>query len=147
METLLITGSRNMHGHMREWVRRTVARAKENGWAVIVGDAGGVDAAVIQDCAELDVPCTVYGAYNKMRNRIPQSAIHFNIALLGTYPERDRHMTEKCSRCVGIWDGKSRGTRLTFSLVASRGLPVHVWHEAEGNWCSFNDLATAKSEP
>ena len=45
---LLVTGSRKATPAMIEYARKAVSRARERGWEVIVGDASGVDAAVMR---------------------------------------------------------------------------------------------------
>ena len=120
---LLITGSRGASAAMLKYARQIVAETKAKGWTIIVGDAAGVDAAVITACDRLGVPVIVYGAFEKMRRRTTTGT---NIAVTGDFPARDRLMAERCSRCVAIWDGRSKGTRYTFKYAQRLGRPAAV---------------------
>jgi len=122
---LLITGSRNASSAMLDYARKVVARAKEKGWKIIVGDADGVDDTVIQACDDLGVPVTVFGAYRKMRSKMRTGE---NIALPGSYPTRDRHMAILCTCCMAIWNGESHGTMITYRAAQSLG--KQVWLKA-----------------
>jgi hypothetical protein len=121
-QLLLITGSRSASPEMLDYARRVVARTKEKAWKIIVGDADGIDGAVIQACDDLGVPVTVYGAYTKMRRRTRSGE---NVALPGSYPARDRHMATLCTCCIAIWNGQSRGTMNPYR--AARALGKQAW--------------------
>jgi hypothetical protein len=63
MVRVLITGSREASPAMLAKVEEVVLWVKRQGYALLVGDAPGVDAHV-RVCAEaLSVPTTVYGAF------------------------------------------------------------------------------------
>lgn len=115
---LLITGSRNASSAMLDYAHKVVARAKEKGWKIIVGDADGVDDTMIQACDDLGVPVTVFGAYRKMRRKTRTGE---NSALPGSYPTRDRHMATLCTYCMAIWNGESHGTMITYRAAQSLG--------------------------
>ncbi len=123
---LLITGSRKAPPAMRAYARRAVARAAELGWHVIVGDAAGVDAAVIAACDTLRVPITVCGAHGRLRRRTRTGE---NLALGSRrypYVLRDLWMAARCDVCLALWDGTSRGTRKTFAAAREMGKRVHL---------------------
>lgn len=120
---LLITGSRNASPKMIEYAKKVVERAHELGWSIIVGDAPGVDWMVIAHCDFLFVPVEVHGAFGKCRN---QSSQGNNITHKCTYPERDRIMADLCDRCVGVWNGKSHGTKITHEAVLALGKPSYL---------------------
>jgi hypothetical protein len=127
MTVLLITGSRSASERMLKYAQKAVARAKELGWEIVVGDASGVDAAVIEACDNLNVPVTVYGAYGRMRH---QTKTGTNYALTNTsYPQRDMVMAQTCDVCLAVWDGKSNGTQITFSAAKKFGKEVHIFSE------------------
>ena len=65
---LLIAGSRHATEVMLQAARKAVERAKANGWAIHVGDAEGVDAAVVAACNELGVNYVCFGLGPKPRN-------------------------------------------------------------------------------
>ncbi|MCB2146570.1 MAG: DNA-protecting protein DprA [Deltaproteobacteria bacterium] len=111
---ILITGSRQASVEMINYAKAVVKRAKEKGHSIIVGDAGGIDTAVIRECDRLKVPVEVWGAYGKLRVKSNQDN---NQHIEGTYPERDRLMAARCDMCIAVWDGQSRGTKLTYDAA------------------------------
>ena len=120
---LLVTGSRNASPAMIAYAKSVVAKAKALGWSVIVGDAEGIDAAVISECDRLAVPVSVHGAYSRLRRRTftGKNYIH-----AGNYIERDRLMAEKCDVCYAVWDGTSRGTKATYDFAVALGKDAHI---------------------
>ena len=124
MLKILVTGSRVATLEMLELVDQIVLDAKADGCEIIVGDAEGVDARVIDQCDLLKVPVTVYGAYEKLRRRAKTG---LNYGLRGTYPQRDVFMAERCDVCMAVWNGVSRGTKITFEAAATFGKPVTVY--------------------
>ena len=121
---LLITGSRNASTRMLAYARSLVGRAKELGWTIVVGDAAGIDAVVISEADRLGVQVEVHGAYGKLRR---SSLSGTNVTHPGSYPERDRVMAGLCDLCVGVWDGKSRGTKITVDAAAALGKTTHLF--------------------
>ena len=131
----LITGSREATTEMLRKAAQMVVNAKnkiEEGLqeCIIVGDAEGVDAQVIEMCDQLDVPCYVFGAYGKLRRKTRQRG--HNITVDGTYPERDVVMAQLCDQCLGIWNGASRGTEFTTRKAKEFGREVFLWTPADG---------------
>lgn len=121
---ILITGSREATPAMLELVDQLILDAKADGDEIIVGDADGVDARVIEQCDLLKVPVTVYGADEKLRRRAKTG---YNYGLRGTYPDRDKYMAEKADHCAAVWNGASTGTRFTFQQAAILGKPVEIY--------------------
>lgn len=131
MTNLLICGSRDATPAMLDYARRCVVRARENGWHVIVGDASGVDTAVIAECMLTLTPVTVYGITEKPRVRFADLvygdyAHPPYIQCKGDFLARDRVMAEACDKCIGIWNGRSRGTAYTVSY-AKRECGKETW--------------------
>lgn len=120
--TLLITGSRSASPVMLDYARRCVQRAKERGYTVIVGDAHGVDAAVMDECHRLDVPHVIVGGFHKVRRRTASGRTY---AHGGTFLDRDRYMVEACDICIAVHNGISRGTAYTASYAQTLGKEVH----------------------
>lgn len=120
---LVITGSRDISPAGIVYCARLVRRAKEVGWLVGVGDADGVDLAVIEACDRIEVPVTVHGAYGKVRNKTRTGA---NKPLDMTYLERNDLMAEACDICIAVWNGESNGTRYTIEKARELGKEVHV---------------------
>jgi len=123
MKKILITGSRQAGQSMISYARKCVERAKEIGASIVVGDAPGIDAAVIKACDEMNVPVIVYGAYGKLRNK---SKTGTNLSHSGNYSERDRVMVELCDTCMAIWNGSSRGTKATYEMAKRAGKTAHL---------------------
>ncbi len=130
---VLVTGSRDATPAMLARARQLVAcaRKSENHITFLVGDAPGVDAAIIQACDELGLPVEVYGANCTFRHYTRTGR---NIPVGGSYVTRDRVMAEACDECFAIWNGESRGTRLTFQAVIRLGKPVKIYRPDWGRW-------------
>ncbi len=126
---LLITGSRKATPEMLAYALKAVARAKERGWQVVVGDAAGVDASVIDACDELGVPVEVHGAYGRIRNRTKTGK---NIVQKCNYAARDRIMAEACEACLAVWNGQSGGTRTTLECAGELGKTVWLKNFGSG---------------
>ena len=120
---LLITGSRKATSEMLAYALKAVSRAKELGWHIVVGDAPGLDASVIAACDELGVPVEVHGAHGRIRNRTKTGK---NIAHECNYTMRDQIMAEACDACLAVWNGHSKGTRITFRCAENLGKTVWV---------------------
>jgi len=114
MTKLLITGSRNASAKLIAVAKKAVEHAQALGWEIVVGDASGIDMIVINTCDDLNVPVTVYGANNVMRHKTKTGA---NITTPGSYIDRDVLMAEECDKCFAIWNGESRGTKLTYKTA------------------------------
>jgi hypothetical protein len=124
MVRVLITGSREASPAMLAKVEEVVLWVKQQGYALLVGDAPGVDAHV-RLCAEaLSVPTTVYGAYGKLRGR---RRSHERVVVVPEdYRVRDRLMAQRCDLCVAVWNERSRGTKDTFEYARRLGTRVIV---------------------
>jgi ribonuclease HI len=115
---LLITGSRRIGETGLAYARRVVGRAKELDYSIIVGDASGVDEAVMQECHCLGVTCTVVGAYGRLRRQTSSCNV---VRHSGSYIQHDKCMAEQCDLCLAIWNGKSRGTKATYDQAVKLG--------------------------
>lgn len=130
---LLITGSRKASKPMLELARRTVLRAKELGWSIIVGDAFGVDQQVVFACIRHNVGFECYGITDKARNFqdnyymiVHWETIATYTKVDGDYLARDRHMVSLCDRCFAIWNGESRGTKYTYDYARNFPKPADI---------------------
>jgi hypothetical protein len=123
MTKLLITGSRDASKKMLEYAYKLICIAEQKGWSVIVGDANGIDAYVIAQCDIKSIPVEVHGAYNILRH---SSIQRNNITHPCTYPVRDQLMAELCDVCVGIWNGTSRGTKMTVDFARKLGKKTYL---------------------
>jgi hypothetical protein len=121
---LLIVASRDSTPAALDLARALVAEAGRRGWRVIVGDAYGVDAAVIDECDWQGVPVEVHGAYGRLRRRTIGGE---NVVHAGGYAARDREMVERCDYCVAVWNGESDETQETVEYARERGKRVKVY--------------------
>jgi len=117
---LLITGSREIG---RDALADTEKLVSVYIGSILVGDAEGIDAKAIETCDRYNVPCTVHGAFGKMRRKTKQGK---NIPLAGNYWNRDKLMADNADVVVAFWNGFSAGTRYTFQQAVLRGIPVVV---------------------
>lgn len=117
---LLITGSREIG---QEALTDTEKLVSVYFGPILVGDAEGIDECVIGACDRYNVPCTVHGAFGKMRRKTKQGQ---NVALTGNYWNRDKIMADSADVVVAFWNGFSAGTRYTFQQAILRGIPVVV---------------------
>lgn len=138
---LLITGSRNATPAMLEMAREAVARAKVNGWEIVVGDAPGVDTAVVNACKELEVFGECYGIAPQPRCDLNEYMnyecvdYHYVHGRLdhwrvpgATYLDRDLRMVAHAHRCFAICHRFSKGTMFTYNAAVKRGIPADVRH-------------------
>jgi hypothetical protein len=121
---VLITGSRQASSAMLAKVEEVVLWVKRQGYALLVGDAPGVDTHV-RGCAEaLSVPITVYGAYGRLRGR--RRRHEQAVVVPEAYAVRDRLMAQACDLYVAVWNRRSQGTRSTFEYARRLGKRVIV---------------------
>lgn len=140
VSALLVSGSRYWEAEdepiARDYVTRVIARAKETGKYVLVGDAPGVDKWVIDECEAQGVPVTIYRPHGKALRYTTQSAV---LAFAGnSYASRDRYMVHRISDLngivLGVWNGQSTGTRRVLSLARMAYIPLEpfVWSPRGG---------------
>jgi hypothetical protein len=121
---VLMTGSRQATPAMLAKVEDVVLWVKRQGYALLVGDAPGVNAHA-RVCADaLGVPTTVFGAYGRLRGR--RRAHEAVIVIPEDDRVRDRLMAQRCDLCVAVWHGRSRGTKDTFESARRLGKRVLV---------------------
>jgi len=131
---LLIAGSRKATDAMLHKARQAVERAKANGWCVLVGDADGIDTAVIAACNEQQVNYICFGIDAK-----PRSTAFSSVKDGGTgrymrvasqhpydYAMRDRHMAELADRGLFLWNGESKGTKAAYDYMQTLHKPVDL---------------------
>jgi hypothetical protein len=121
---VLMTGSRQATPAMLAKVEDVVLWVKRQGYALMVGDAPGVDAHA-RVCADaLGVPTTVFGACGRLRGR--RRAHEAVILIPEDYHVRDRLMAQRCDLCVAVWNRRSRGTKDTLEYARRLGKRVLV---------------------
>lgn len=122
--SFLITGSREAYSRRLLFAKTLARQLIERGIRIIVGDAPGVDGAVVEEAnAAKYKNIQVVGAYKRMRC---QTNYGENFPLDMTYPARDFWMARRCTHCLGIWDKQSRGTAITFNAALKLRRKVRV---------------------
>ena len=114
----LVTGSRQATQEMLEATAFIVEKIAKAGGSLIVGDAPGVDARAISDAERLGIDVTIYAGYKTCR----ASHNSAKVILTGlSYPERDKLMAQECDVCIAVWNGTSRGAKLTYDYASNLG--------------------------
>lgn len=123
---LMVSGSRRTSKNMLEYARRVVARAIENKWQIVVGDnPDGVDAEIVKECRRRNyTQVIVVGIARKPRNGGVRNSRYVQIGK--SYTERDQLMAKSSDRMLGIWDGKSAGTKKGYQFAQSLGKTAHL---------------------
>ena len=118
---ILITGSREASQRLIDIARGFVEHFPQAEF--IVGDAPGIDAAVIAACDRIGARVLVCGAHGQCRNATKQQT---NVYLTCSYQERDRFMVDEGhpDQCVAFWNGSSAGTLATAKYARSKGVPT-----------------------
>jgi ribonuclease HI len=123
---LMVSGSRRTSENMLEYARRVVARAIECNWQIVVGDnPDGVDTEIVKECNRRKYSnVIVVGIARKPRNGGVQNSRYIQIGK--SYSERDQMMAKASDRMLGIWDGKSAGTKHGYQFAQSLGKTAHL---------------------
>jgi len=141
---MCFTGSRDATPKMLESAARVTRWAIDQGYWIVVGDAKGVDRAVVFEAMlysiekELPVtPLTCMGIYERPRNWCSMD-FYIRVSLdncpsdLEPYLYRDRLLVEDSDGCIAFWNSISEwsGTLATHRYAMKRGLPA-VRHDFE----------------
>lgn len=165
---LLMTGSRVTAAAktlMFAKARRAIARAKANGWHVVVGDAEGMDAEVLRLCFEFQVPFVCYGPDDLPRCLHPTRG---ESALAGVwdgapcslgefvqskpnprdkrskYIQRDEVMARIADRCFAICYKFSHGTLATYHFAEALKRPADIaYFDERGEITASGELIEA----
>jgi ribonuclease HI len=123
---LMVSGSRRTSENMLEYARRVVARAIECNWQIVIGDnPDGVDTEIVKECNRRKYNnVIVVGIARKPRNGGVQNSCYIQIGK--SYSERDQMMAKASDRMLGIWDGKSAGTKKGYQFAQSLGKTAHL---------------------
>lgn len=134
---LLIAGSRHSNIEMLQTARQAVARAKANGWMVLVGDnPKGIDAAVIDACDKMGVNVMVFGVSARPRKGSQRPGSYWRVDTKfeqdddyvpsRAYTERDRYMIDLCDRAFFIHNSLSPGTKAGYDYAVSLAKPANI---------------------
>ena len=132
MTKVFIGGSRRV-SRLNDEVRRRIDRIIEQGFAVVVGDADGIDKAVqkylhSRGYERVEVFCTD----GECRNNLGKWTVRMVPAPKGErgfqyYAAKDQRMAEEASVGLMIWDGKSLGTLMNVFRLLSQHKKVVVY--------------------
>lgn len=130
---LLITGSREATPWMLKTTYDAVIRAKALDWTIVVGDATGIDQAVVEACCQQYIHFQCFGITDGPRCIQAGDELTCNWRFIGTYTKvngnflsRDRHMVVVADRVLAIWNGVSTGTKYTFEYAQKLGKQTDV---------------------
>lgn len=119
---MCISGSRDMTREMKFAPERVLWNAHKEGYAILVGDAPGVDTAIIRAAQKLNIPIVVFGITEKPRLDVGSNPyIHVKRS---TYHARDQIMIDLADRWIGLWNGRSYGTKDAGRYAQSRNKPA-----------------------
>jgi ribonuclease HI len=123
---LMVSGSRRTSDNMLEYACRVVARAIECNWQIVVGDnPDGVDTEIVKECNRRKYNnVIVVGIARKPRNGGVHNSRYIQIGK--SYTERDQMMAKASDRMLGIWDGKSAGTKKGYQFAQSLNKTAHL---------------------
>jgi len=140
MVRICFTGSRDCNEKMIAFARKMVRWVMDRGWWVVVGDAMGIDRAVVLEACLYSIeknmhitPLTVYGIADEPRNRAPQH-LYLKVDLAGNkedlspYIFRDHIAVDDSDGYCAIWNGNTEhsGTRATFLYAQRKDKPGFV---------------------
>jgi hypothetical protein len=109
-----------------------VAKVWFYGDTLLVGDALGVDAAVVKAAEGLRLGYQCYGIDNAPRNGANN---YINVSPMlqlrhysaqRRFQMRDFYMVENADVVICIWNGKSRGTRVVYDYATQQGKTVYL---------------------
>ena len=131
---LLIAGSRYASPTLLSKTCQAVERAHAHGWLILVGDAGGVDSAVMAACESLGCQYVCVGidarprsdAFRHVHDAGHGYYVQFAAAREGDYPARDRYLADLAHRGLCLWNGLSKGTQAVHEYLQQLGKPVHL---------------------
>ena len=116
---VMFSGSRYASAEMLAEAERLTKRAVKAGHRILVGDAPGIDKAVMDAGGEA---VKVFGAHGKCRNT--GTGLNHPTAL--AYAARDEWLISQADFVVCLWNGKSRGTRTVFEKAKKKGKPANL---------------------
>lgn len=134
---ILICGSREATSEMLNTARNLVKKGtlpSSDTYTIIVGDANGVDKAVIRACIEFKVPFICFGITVKPRVDLRGYGQYIQVLPFGPFKyyykmgfiQRDKVMANYADQCWAIWNGESTGTMATYNHAVKMGRPSAI---------------------
>lgn len=130
----MIAGSRITTPEMIELVNRIIYDMQAIKCHILVGDAPGIDEAVINACDLLGIGVTVHGIYSVGRNESKQFNSYKHVVAPSYLKARDklifrdRYMVDHCDKYVGICLNNSHGTMSSLGYAKSTGKSAEIHH-------------------
>jgi hypothetical protein len=121
---LLIAGSREASPQMLKYAQACVSRAKAQCWQIVVGDAHGIDEAVVRACEQQSVSYMCYGIQAQARNR----ATNYINTKLTSFTARDEYMLSLADKVMAIWNGSSKGALHVYETARQAGQTAWLMH-------------------
>lgn len=121
---MCLSGSRDMTPGMSFAPERILWTAHQEGYVILVGDAPGVDTAIIKAAQKLRIPVIVFGL-----TRMPRTDVGSNPYVQvkrGNFYYRDQVMIDLADRWIGMWNGTSKGTQAAARYAKSKGKNAHL---------------------
>lgn len=145
MTKLMICGSRHttpaMLNETVRIIKELVGRSKVE---ILVGDADGVDKLVVQGCINYSMPFKVYyveriGPRNPNNEHLPVASVAVKATGTNkqTFIQRDDVMLNDCDIMVGIWDGKSKGTKRNYDQAVRLGKQAWLMQDVHDKMMCF----------
>jgi hypothetical protein len=135
---ILVSGSREITAKMETIVRAVMYKIWYRGNnTILVGDASGVDALVIEWAQKLHIPYLCVTPHSKPRNLAaldnfmtikPDMNTLRSMPHSYVYTYRDRWMVDEADHVICIWNGHSKGTRnvYEYALMNRKPAEMHV---------------------
>lgn len=133
---VLISGSREASAELLECVRINVLRVWWNKDELIVGDAMGVDAKVVEVAQYLKTPYMAYGIqrearngarhYTNIRARLDKTYAAYTSTM---YRRRDEFMVRQADIVLCFWNERSLGTKYVYEYACNLGKDAYLVNE------------------
>ena len=143
--TVFIAGSRHLSRLSAE-VKARIDTIVEKGFAILVGDANGIDKAVQRYLADRAYPnVTVHCMARNCRNNVGGWPTHESEAPPGArgfdyYATKDQAMVDSANYGLMLWDGESKGTLNSVLKMCELGKPVVVYLATKAAFYSVRSL-------
>ena len=140
---VFISGSREINkSKVQPVIEKVIARLKEKGHTILVGDCDGVDFMVQQEVRRQDVPMVVYHVGNRPRNLVSPDTMQCKVTRTSEgYGAKDRVMARDCDMAIMFWNDWSPGTNKNVMSVGNLAKLAFVWSEKHG-WLNHHDHKT-----
>ncbi|MFA6700702.1 MAG: hypothetical protein WCS28_11105 [Thiomicrospira sp.] len=146
MTTVFISGSRHL-SRLSQDVKARLENVINQHFAVVVGDANGVDKAVQAYLRELGYEAvTVFCAGDKCRNnlgnwQVKKIAVDPKLKGRAFYTVKDKKMAEIADYGFVLWDGKSQGSYNNITELLGQGKKALVYFAPNNHFLTVKTAA------